>query len=150
MSMRIDITASMLTLRGQSFSVFGELHVRQAEGSVRYPFRIRGRQQIGKRMVAEIEAGALDRRVDDGQAVDAFLLQCIGEFGHGGDLPAAEGTMQPAEQPDEHRLLAAKIVDGDLALAGDRIQHHVRRAISRLQWSFGVVLLHVSFLPLCA
>ena len=52
--------------------------------------------------------------------------------GHGGDLPAAEGAMQSAKQPDKHRFLATKIIDGDLTLASNRIQHHVWRAISGL------------------
>ena len=43
--------------------------------------------------------------------------------------------MQAPEQPDQHRLLPAEVVDGDLAFPGDRVEHEVGRHFARLQWA---------------
>ena len=84
-------------------------------------------------MIAEIEPRPVDRRVDDRQALDALLAQARAELRQGGDMAPAERAMQAAKEADQHRLLAAKIIDGDLALARDRVEHDVRRPVAGLQ-----------------
>ena len=100
---------------------------------------MRGALGIGRgekrrhRMIAEIEFRPLDRRVDDGQALDALVAQRRAELGERGDVAPAERAVQAAEHRDQQRLLAAEIVDCDLALARDRVEHDVGCPFARLQ-----------------
>ena len=41
--------------------------------------------------------------------------------------------MQASIQPDQHWLLAAKIINGYLALAGNRVEHEIGRSFAQLQ-----------------
>src|SRR5262245_7017941 len=107
---------------------------------MRDPLRIRRRQQIRHRMIAEVEPGAVDGSVDDGETVDAFFLQSFGQLGHGRYLTPAKRAVKTPEQTDEHWLLATKLGDGYLALTRNGIEHHIWRPISGTQGSFGLWL----------
>ena len=50
-----------------------------------------------------------------------------------GDVATAECAMEPSIQADEYRLLAAKVVQRDLAFLSDGVEHNVRRAVARLK-----------------
>src|SRR4051812_48590955 len=100
---------------------------------MRLPVRVGRRQQIGQRAIAEIETCPLDRRVDDGQEIDAFLAQSRLELRHRGDVPPAIRTMEAAENADQDRCPATIIVDRDLARPGDRVEYDVRGGIAGLE-----------------
>jgi hypothetical protein len=54
--------------------------------------------------------------------------------------------MEPTKQADQHRPLPAKLIDGDLPLAGDCVKYNVGRAIARLQGPIGEAVRHVILL----
>jgi hypothetical protein len=41
--------------------------------------------------------------------------------------------MEASIQPNQHWFLAAKIIDGYRALAGNRVEHEIGRAFAQLQ-----------------
>ena len=84
-------------------------------------------------MIPEIEARPFDRRVHHCQAFDALRIEGWGELRNRRDMAPAKGTMQASIQSDQHRFLAAEIVDGDLALAGNRVEHEIGRPFAKLQ-----------------
>jgi hypothetical protein len=54
--------------------------------------------------------------------------------------------MKPAKQADQYRPLPAKLVDGDLPLAGNCVKYDVGRAIAQLQGPIGEAVRHVILL----
>ena len=76
-------------------------------------------------------------------------------------MTTTERTMQASKQPNEQRLLTAKVVDGYLALLRDRVQHNVRRrdrqAVTNVQlfrppapcWPFDPPMRLASPMPAC-
>ncbi|GEC32279.1 hypothetical protein EFR01_24500 [Sinorhizobium fredii] len=83
-------------------------------------------------MVTEIESGAFNRGVYHRQRLDAFLVQGRIELCHCRNMAPAERAMQASKQTDQQRATAAKIIEGDLPPAGDRIEHNVRGPVARL------------------
>ena len=87
-------------------------------------------------MVPEIKARPLDRRVDHCEAFDALRIEGWGELRNRRDMTSAKWAMQASIQSDQHWFLASEIVDGDLALAGDRVEHEIGRRFTQLQRAY--------------
>jgi hypothetical protein len=97
-------------------------------------------------MVAKIEPRPSYGRVDHGQILNALFAQCRRYLRERGYMAPAERAVQAAEEPDEQWFPAAKIVDGDLAVACDCVEHNVGRSLARLQWSNIDTLRHLNVL----
>jgi hypothetical protein len=44
--------------------------------------------------------------------------------------------METSIQPNQYWFLASEIVDGDLALAGNRVEHDIGRGFAKLQRAY--------------
>jgi hypothetical protein len=87
----------------------------------------------GQRVVPEIEPCTLDWRIDHRETFDAFLAQGRVKLRLCRDMAPAERAMQAPKQADQYGAMTAKVIQRDLALARDRVQHNVRCAVARLQ-----------------
>src|SRR3989338_1729620 len=88
----------------------------QSEGAVGGGLRVGG-QDDRRRAVLEVEPGAVEGGVDDGQGLDSRGFEF---FLHGAqlhELAAAEGSVEPTEEAQQHALLAAEIRERHAALA---------------------------------
>jgi hypothetical protein len=54
-------------------------------------------------------------------------------------MAPAERAMQASKQAYQDRALAAKIIQCDLSLARDRVQHNVRCTVARLQRAIDMI-----------
>ena len=83
-------------------------------------------------MIAEIEAGAFDRRIDHGKRLYSHFAQDLVDLRLGCEVAPAERTMQSTEQADQQRPVPAKIIDCDLSLARNGVEHDVGRPVAGL------------------
>src|SRR5207244_11704339 len=108
-----------------------------------------GGKQVRARLVTQIGPRAPDRGVADRETYDALLAQGGIELRLRRQRTPAERTMQAAKQTDQYRALAAQILQRDLALARDGVQHNVRCAVARLERPIDVRLKHAGLLASC-
>jgi len=81
---------------------------------MRRPVGIGGSKQARQRVVPKVQARAIDWRIDDRDALDAFLAQGAVHRRLDGEMTTAEWTMQATKEANKQRLLTAKVVNGYL------------------------------------
>jgi hypothetical protein len=63
-------------------------------------------------------------------------------------MPSAEWTVQAPEQADQHGAAASEIVESDLAVVGDSVEHNLGRPVAWSKRSVVLVFRHSGLIHL--
>jgi len=94
-----------------------------------------GQKEHGDRPVPGIEPGALERRVDDTDELHPRGFEGESDGAEDDEMASAKGTVEPAEQPEQHGLLTTVVGKRYGSLSVDRRERQHRGGVAHLDQS---------------